>query len=311
MIVAMNLASVDLNLLVAFEALMQEQHVTRAGQRIGLAQPSMSSALARLRSLFGDQLFTRTGQTMRPTSRAMDLALPISAALEQLRRALDPNPKFEPRTGEARFTVAATDYDSLIVLPKVVSALRHEAPGVDLRVHPMTDRALFVKQLERGEIDVMICSAMPTSSLIIRHSLFLERLVCIRDSSRVSAGTTFGKREYGQLPHAWFKSEGGEAPTATTNAVLAASAEGDEAHRVALMLPHIVAVPFAVADTDLIATISERVARRFATAAGVCVVELPFEVPPYNIYLGIARHRSDEAPLRWFVDLIRRESRDL
>ena len=94
----MNLASVDLNLLVAFEALIEERHVTRAGQRIGLAQPSMSSALTRLRALFGDELFVRSASGMQPTAKALSLARPISDALGQIRGVLAPGSAFDPAT---------------------------------------------------------------------------------------------------------------------------------------------------------------------------------------------------------------------
>ncbi|XUJ33525.1 LysR family transcriptional regulator [Bradyrhizobium japonicum] len=87
----MNLASVDLNLLVAFEALMEERHVTRAGQRIGLAQPSMSSTLTRLRALFGDELFVRSASGMQPTAKALALARPISDALGRSGACLNPH----------------------------------------------------------------------------------------------------------------------------------------------------------------------------------------------------------------------------
>jgi len=102
----MNLASVDLNLLVAFEALIAERNVSRAAQRVGLAQPSMSHALSRLRLLFGDELFVRTPREMRPTVRALELAAPIADALEQLRRALEPHPAFDPATSDRRFRLA-------------------------------------------------------------------------------------------------------------------------------------------------------------------------------------------------------------
>ena len=105
-IVAMNLAAIDLNLLVAFEALMEERHVTRAGQRIGLAQPSMSSALARLRALFDDDLLVRTAEGMQPTARALALARPVSEALEQIRRTLDSGPGFDPGSARRHFTIA-------------------------------------------------------------------------------------------------------------------------------------------------------------------------------------------------------------
>ena len=119
-IVHMNLAAVDLNLLVAFEALMEERNVTRAGQRVGLTQPSMSSALTRLRALFADDLFVRTGSGMQPTAKALSLARPISEALGQIRGVFEPGSAFEPARAQRRFSIAVTDYGDLIIVPPLV-----------------------------------------------------------------------------------------------------------------------------------------------------------------------------------------------
>lgn len=103
-----NIASVDLNLLTAFEALLEEPSVTRAGHRIGLAQPSMSSALRRLRAVFGDELFVREDGRMRPTARALQLAGPVREALRHVRLALNQGVAFDPATSCASFRLAVT-----------------------------------------------------------------------------------------------------------------------------------------------------------------------------------------------------------
>lgn len=301
----MNLASIDLNLLVAFEALMQEQHVTRAGQRIGLAQPSMSSALARLRVLFDDRLFVRTGQNMRPTPKALALSSPVSAALEQVRRALDASPKFEPKTARTCFTIAATDYGNHIVLPQIMSAVLREAPGVDVRVRLLTNQHEVGRQLEASEIDAFILHRLPVSPRTVRYRLFEDRYVWVRDASLCDDGQVLSWEEYNRLPKAWYVSAGSDGSTSTVSAL---PAEHGDVHRVAVMVPNSSALPFVVAGTDLIAPMSERIARRFAALAGVSVVALPQPGAAYIIDLVIARNRLNEAPLRWFVDLIRRET---
>ncbi|WLA48630.1 LysR family transcriptional regulator [Bradyrhizobium elkanii] len=126
-IATMNLAAIDLNLLVAFEALMEERHVTRAAERIGLAQPSMSSALRRLRALFADELFLRAGAGMQPTEKALALAGPIGEALRQIRSALVPDQGFDPAIARRRITIAATDYGDLVVVPELTRLLAHRS----------------------------------------------------------------------------------------------------------------------------------------------------------------------------------------
>ena len=304
----MNLAAVDLNLLVAFEALMLEQNVTRAGRRIGLAQPSMSSALMRLRALFEDPLFIRTAHGMKPTPRALTLAEPIGAALDHLRVALAGEPQFDPGSARRRFSIAATDYGDLIVIPAIVAAIRREAPNVDLVVRPVTDRAETVRRLEHGEVDFLLGGHLPDSSRTIRHVLFQERFVCIRDAKRAAGRKKFGQQDFFNAPHAWFSSTGGDDSPSELEAHLA---QLGFSRRIALTLPHAVAVPFVIAGTDLIATLSERIARRFAKEARVAIVSMPFDLPPYPVDLLVARAQNGDPGMRWLVNLIRREARAL
>ncbi|MGO4406154.1 LysR family transcriptional regulator [Bosea sp. RAF48] len=297
----MNLASIDLNLLVAFEALIEERHVTRAAGRIGLAQPSMSSALRRLRELFDDELFLRTASGMQPTEKALALARPIGAALEQIRQALAPRQGFEPATSNRRFAVAVTDYGDLVVVPTLVRLLRREAPGVDLAVRPITDAGDALARLERGELDALIGGHLPDSALCLRRRLIEERFVCIRDPARAGGGADMTLSEYAALPHALFSAAGGDG---LPSAIDIALDQMGLRRRVAVTLPHVVAVPFAVAGTDLVATMAERVARRFAASAGVAVLPLPCEVAAFDIDLLHARRALADPALRWLMNAI-------
>lgn len=297
----MNLASVDLNLLVAFEALMEERHVTRAAGRIGLAQPSMSSALRRLRDLFGDELFLRGPGGMQPTDRALALAQPIGAALEQIRGALAPGQGFDPSTSRRRFAIAVTDYGDLVIVPALVALLRREAPGIDLAVRPITDAATAMAKLERGELDALIGGHLPDSQASLRRQLLEERFVCIRDQSHMAHATALGIDDYAALPHALFSAAGGDGmPSAIDDRL----ARQGLTRRIAVTLPHVVAVPFTVAGTDLVATMAERVARRFAASASVAVLTLPFESPAFAIDLVHARRALSDPGLRWLMDAV-------
>jgi DNA-binding transcriptional LysR family regulator len=302
-IVQMNLAAIDLNLLVAFEALMEERHVTRAASRIGLAQPSMSSALRRLRDLFGDELFLRGPGGMQPTDKALALAQPIGAALEQIRGALAPGQGFDPATSRRRFAIAVTDYGDLVIVPALVALLRREAPGIDLVIRPITDAAAALAKLERSELDALIGGHLPDSSASLRQQLFEERFVCIRDRSHAADTTALDIGEYAALPHALFSAAGGDGLPSAIDDVLAR--QGLK-RRIAVTLPHVVAVPFTVAGTDLIATMAERVARRFAESAGVAVLPLPFESPAFAIDLVHARRALADPALRWLAEAITR-----
>lgn len=307
-IATMNLASVDLNLLVAFEALMEERNVTRAGRRVGLAQPSMSSVLTRLRALFGDDLFVRSASGMQPTAKALSLARPIGDALGQIRGVLEPGSGFDPATARRRLSIAVTDYGDLIIVPPLVTALRREAPGIDLVVRPVIDTALSVAGLEHGDIDALIGGHLPASARITRRTLFEEHFVCIRDGKRARQRARLTRDDYTRLPHVLFSSAGGDGIPGAIDTMLA---RHGRKRRTAITLPHVVAVPFAVAGTDLVATMAERIASRFVAAAGVSVVSLPYDVEAFTIDLLHTRRAMADPALRWLIELVVRVCRSL
>jgi DNA-binding transcriptional LysR family regulator len=130
----MNLQTIDLNLLLVFEALMEERGVTRAAKRVGLSQPAMSNALARLRRTFEDPLFVRTPEGMSPTPAAQSLIGPVRTALAQLRDIFEEKPAFAPSASERLFHLLANDYVELTLLPPLTKAIREQASGVSLRI---------------------------------------------------------------------------------------------------------------------------------------------------------------------------------
>src|SRR5687768_5388712 len=136
----MDLHGIDLNLLVAFDALMAERNVTRAGARVGRTQPAMSAALSRLRSLLQDELFVRGPAGLQPTPRALDLADPLGRALAQIQRTLDFTQAFDPRASAAAFNLGLSEHPTFVLLPRLVERLREVAPAITLRVRGFTAR---------------------------------------------------------------------------------------------------------------------------------------------------------------------------
>ncbi len=198
----MNLASVDLNLLVVFEALYQTRNVTAAGRRLNRAQPSVSNALARLRILLNDPLFVRSGGGMSPTPRAHQLMPQIQQVLEQIHLALAPPARFDPATaGQRRFTLAAGDYADILLLPTLISRLRQTAPGIDIRVSRL-DRHNIYRQLDRGEVDIALGGHLSGAESHYVRTLFEEHLVCIASRSHPQlADGRWDLARYLSLPH--------------------------------------------------------------------------------------------------------------
>jgi DNA-binding transcriptional LysR family regulator len=150
----MNWGAFDLNLLIVFDAVMQERSVTRAGSRIGLSQPAMSHALNRLRYMLKDELFIRTPEGMVPTPRAESLAQPLRDALSEIQLALEPA-AFDPAASDRRFALAVNNYAAVVLAPPLVAAVSAAAPAVHLDLRP-SGTLDIVDRLGRGDLDMTL-----------------------------------------------------------------------------------------------------------------------------------------------------------
>ncbi len=137
----MNFAALDLNLLRVFDAMAIELNTTRTGERVGLSQPAVSSALGRLRQILGDELFVREGNRMVPTERALALREPVRLALRQMEDALAAVARFDPASATQTFRISGSDYFSILLMPRLTAAVMREAPGVTLQMidHPSAE----------------------------------------------------------------------------------------------------------------------------------------------------------------------------
>ena len=170
------MADLDLNLLRTFDALMEHHSVTRAASHLGVTQPAVSHALARLRKTLDDPLFIRAQSGLQPTARAQEIAGGVRKGLLQLQNALTPT-TFDPATAERHFTIAASSYFCALLIPTLVERTRLEAPGVSLRLVPSGE--MLVPLLDQGAIDLAFGASLETPSRIVVEPLYRERLVWI------------------------------------------------------------------------------------------------------------------------------------
>src|SRR5690349_6747031 len=196
----MSLAGVDLNLLVALDALLAERNVTRAAERVGLSQPGMSNTLARLRKLFGDPLLVREGLTLVPTPRAESLRQPVAEALSLVQHALDDRPGFDPATDPATFTVSCSDYSLLMLIGPLVRRLAAAAPGLTIQVLPRAPDP--VRLLRDGDADLVIepVEIMPEVTLPSLR-LFADRWICCVWEGTTEVGDVMTMETYLRLGH--------------------------------------------------------------------------------------------------------------
>ena len=296
----MNLAPVrtlDLNLLLAFDALVTERHVTRAAQRVGISQSAMSHALARLRAHLGDELFVRSPRGLIATPRAAALEGPIRDALQALDRALAPPGVFEPRTLARTFVVAATDYAEIVLLPPLLERLRAAAPHVILRLRPTP--ASPETELERGAVDVVLSPSRDLGPRLVAPRLFDERFVCVVREGHPSVKRKLTLQRFLALDHLLISVLG--TPGGPMDDALA---QKGLARRIALYVPHFLTAPMLVAKSDLVLTVASRLARVMAPMVGLRIFPTPIPIPMFAIHqIWHERHQQDPAHA-WFRGLI-------
>ncbi|NKQ10976.1 LysR family transcriptional regulator [Pseudomonas sp. SST3] len=297
----MNFHGIDLNLLVAFDALMSERNVSRAAVQVGVSQPAMSAALSRLRKLFGDPLFLRSAKGLLPTPRARDLAEPIAQALLQIESTLVEKPTFLPGKAALTFKLGLSDYPAFVLLPLLLQALAEIAPGVSLNVHAFTDRDHAVDLLDAGVIDAAI-GVPPTQAdgRILTRRLLRDEFVTIVSSGHPAARHGMTLRNYLDLPHVLVSPEG-----ELYGLVDQALAQQGRKRKLGLTLPQMFAVPAIVARTSMSATVLKRVARYSPAGQELMLFPPPVQLPEVVFDL-IWHRRSDSHPaqcwLRNFID---------
>ena len=194
----MNLRSLDLNLLVVFDAVFRERNITKAGAKIGLSQSSVSNALTRLRGHLNDELFLRGSGTMRPTPRAFELAEPIRATLVALEQTLDPK-KFDPANEKRIFTIAAVDYFSVVMAPALARFLSENAPGVNIIILPGASNPQEL--LDQGEADFAAGVFEDLPDRFAAETLIEDSYACVVNAEHPFAGTTPTIEQYVAARH--------------------------------------------------------------------------------------------------------------
>jgi DNA-binding transcriptional LysR family regulator len=298
-----NIASVDLNLMTAFEAMMLEGNVTRAAARIGLAQSSMSNALARLRLLFDDQLFARTPVGMHPTEKARAIAPLISSALAALRSAINDAGVFEPASSTLTIRFATTDYGEFIVLPKVMKTLREAASNMKLISVPFS-RSDVAAQIARGDIDIAF-NVMPRfPSRIRREPLLTDQFVCIARSDHPEITGPLDLQTFLGLQQALVAPRG--TPNGAVDRALAAIGEKRD---VVMSVSNFISLPFLIAESDMIAVVGKRVADRLEGLIGLKIYPVPIAVDGFTMSMAWDVATDQDAGHIWFRDVMRDAAR--
>lgn len=275
------LRNFDLNLLVAFDVLMQEANVSRAAEKMFVTQSAMSHILHRLRQQLDDPVLVRSNTGMKPTERALALVEPVRAILREVEQVIRAPSPFDPASSRRRFVIAANDYMELLVLPPLIERIGRLAPGVDIHVK-RTGEKFPVESLENGDLDVVLGfeAVLRPPSQLCCWPLFDDRMACVVRSEHPAARGELTLADYLALPHMLISRTGNK-----TGIIDQWLAERGLERRIALTVPHFLSAPLLVTRTDMVLSLPLRLAERFTRLVPIKVLPVPIELPDYALVM--------------------------
>ena len=289
----MRLSSIDLNLLVVFAAIHDEGSITRAASKLHLSQPAVSHSLARLRELFGDALFVRSGNAMVPTPLAKRIASPVREALHVLEHDVLERPAFDPSTAKQRFHVGSREVFETSWLPPLAARLRREAPGVEL-VSVRVPRTDIESELASGKVDVVLDVPAPVGEEIRQQPVLADRLVVVARKGNPRTKKGLDLEAYLASSHILVSSRR-RGPGLEDVAL----ARLGHRRRVELRCQSHVAALAIVGASDLLLTMPELHASNLDVARDCRVFPLPFDGPPIDVQLYWHESRDDDPASVW------------
>ena len=284
----MELSDIDLNQLVLFQQLMVERRVSKVADKLGLTQPAVSNTLAKLRRQFGDDLFVRTPAGMMPTPFAEQLAEPIGYALGMIHSGLNQHSRFDPATAKRSVTIGMTDIGEIVFLPALVERLRQVAPGVSLSTVRTTATNLR-DDMEAGKVDLAIGPLPQLRAGFFQRRLFRQRYVCLFRQGHALDRKRLSLADFKAADHLVIVSAG-TGHGKVDDLIRRAGVE----RSVRLTVPHFVSVGHILRRSDMLATVTERLAQGLAEPFDLRFLPHPVALPEVaiNVFWHAKVHRS-------------------
>jgi DNA-binding transcriptional LysR family regulator len=301
----MQLRSVDLNLLVALDVLLEERNVSRAAERLLIGQSAMSSTLARLRALFDDPLLVREGRVYATTTFADSLVEPLQEALGILESLLAGGDVFDPAVDSRTFSIIASDYVALVVLRPLLEKLHDVAPNVQLNVKPIEHD--YLEQIARRRADLLITprELLPTRTNLIVEPLFTDEYVFVMDAANAAAANELDAESFSALPY--LVTTQGSMPTMVESKLDALGVK----RNVEMVAQSFVMAPFLLPGTPMITVMQERLTRVIMDASRFSVHPSPFDLGTITEAMVWAPRQSNDAGLEWLRGQLRQLANDI
>ncbi|TCU57999.1 LysR family transcriptional regulator [Novosphingobium sp. PhB57] len=293
---AMRFGRLDLNLLVALDALLSEKSVSLAADRLCLSQSATSSALGRLREYFADDLLVVKGRNMILTTRAEELIEPVRAVLEQIRTTISVAPAFDPMTADRQVRIMASDYSTQVLLAEALSEFERDAPQMRFEIQPMND--FPIEALERGYIDLLLTIDYAISADHPSLILFEDDYVVVGWEGNPAMQGPMTKDVYFELGHVTARFGKARVPAFDDWFVR----RQKQQRRVEVVAPTFLSISGLVINTNRIATIHRRLAEQVVQNMPLIMREIPFDFPPIREALQWHLSNSNDRALRWIVE---------
>jgi len=303
-----NLRNADLNLLTAFQILLEERNITRAAKRLYISQPAMSRIVDRLQAMFSDEILVRTAEGYEPTHRALEIQAELEALLPKLNDLFYQGP-FDPSRATGTVRIETTDWGATVLLPVLIAILQKKAPDVGIEIYPR--RGMF-DRLEANEIDLLIAGDASQSELeekSLRAFLMLkEKMMCVMRVGHPLLKAPLTLEKYLLAKHVSLQMMQGRRLPTQSATLLHASLDRHltklgRPRDIRVRTPYFIPISGMVESSDLVATIPSHLSRWLKTPK-VRIVPAPEEIPGYTI-MQIWHLRNDAVPLhRWIRETL-------
>jgi LysR family transcriptional regulator, nod-box dependent transcriptional activator len=295
----MRFNKLDLNLLVALNALLTERNITRAAERVHLSQSAMSNALSRLREYFEDELLVQVGRKMEPTPRAETLQEAVRDVLLRIDTSIAAVPQFDSSASDREFVLFVSDYTMTTLLPHALALATRQRSTVRFKLLPQV--ASPARSLERGEADLLIIPKAYCSPDHPADLLFAEELVCVVWSESTAARTGMPFERYAEAGHVVMVPSDTSQPSFEAWFVQRFGLS----RRIAITSYSFATLPFLVLGTELVATVHARLARRLAASLPITILPVPLPMPQLEQAMQWHKYRATDPGLMWLRQLMK------
>lgn len=303
----MKLRDFDLNLLLAFDALMKEDSVSKAAARLFITQSAMSHALNRLRDLLDDPILVRTSEGMKPTSQAKAMKPQVREVLKAIRHIVGGEKHFQPSTSKHQFVIEAADYIEYMILPPLMEKIYHDAPGIDAQIKK-PEPNFPEKAMDDSDTDILLGfnKDVAAPSRFNKEILFEDERVCLLRKDHSLAKEKMTIAQFAKMDHLRISPTGNKS--GAIDEVLLS--KGLERH-IALVVPHFLYASHILSTTDMIMSPPLRIAKQLIRFSPLKIRPLPLKMPPYQICMAWSPIRDKDPAHVWLRSQIQNICKEL